>query len=870
MKEVKILTSSKIREEFLKFFEERDHIVLPSFSLIPKDPTLLFTAAGMVPLKSYFLGEEEPPKRRIATCQACIRTNDIEQVGKTIRHHTFFEMLGNFSIGDYFKEEAISWAYTLLTKNWGLDKDRIWVSIYPDDDEALNIWKKIGIPEERIVKLSDNFWQMGEEGPCGPDSEIYYDLGEEFYSENPSLGPASEGDRFLEVWNLVFTQFDRKKDGTLDPLPRKNIDTGMGLERITMVLQNKKSNFETDLFSRIIERITKVLKCDYDENTKINIRVIADHIRAITFLISENLFPSNEGRGYVLRRLIRRAFSSGWALGAKEPFLYKIYPSVVEKFKDPYSFLRIDEKIERVILSEEKNFIETLEKGIDLIENLIEKAKEEGKKEISGKDIFFIYDTYGLPAEVVEDILSTRGLSYNREEFEISLNESREKSRKVTKESKLYEESLDFIKIKEEFGETEFIGYEILEGEGKVLLLMKNGERVQKLSKGDEGLLILDKTPFYGEKGGQVGDTGEIRGENSLLSILDTKSPVENLIVHIVKVERGEIKEGDKVYSVVDKKRRDGIKRAHTATHLLHKALREILGEHATQKGSLVSEDYLRFDFSHFSELSDEEIEKIEEKVNRWIYEKHLVNANIKNIEDAKKEGAIALFGEKYGQIVRVITVGELTKEFCGGTHVSNSIEIGGFKIISERGIGTNLRRIEAITGLKVLDYLNKLSKDLKNLSISLSAKEDEVIQKVEKLKETIKELENNTRVLKERYFDKILEDAIENALNINNVKLIFIKDKTLTHQDGFYIFDKIKEKEREFIFIFLSNKDLKNISVFISDSIINKISAKDLLKYINSKYGGKGGGKENIAQGRIEKVDFDLNLIKEFLVEKF
>jgi alanyl-tRNA synthetase len=837
--------------------------------LIPKDPTLLFTAAGMVPLKSYFLGEEEPPKRRIATCQACLRTNDIEQVGKTIRHHTFFEMLGNFSIGDYFKEEAISWAYTLLTKNWGLDKNRIWISIYPDDEEALNIWKKIGIPQERIVKLPDNFWQMGEEGPCGPDSEIYYDLGEEFYCNDPSLGPASEGDRFIEVWNLVFTQFDRKKDGTLNPLPRKNIDTGMGLERITMILQNRKSNFETDIFFPIIEKITKVLKCDYDEKTKINIRVIADHIRAITFLISENLFPSNEGRGYVLRRLIRRAFSSGWALQAREPFLYKIYPVVVEKFKEPYKFLRIDEKIEKVILSEEKTFIETLEKGIDIIENLVEKAKEEGKTEISGKDIFFLYDTYGLPAEVIEDILSTRGLSYNKKEFEDALNQSRERSRKIAKESKIFEESLDYIKIKEEFGETEFIGYDTLESEGKVLLLMKNGGRVQKLSKGEEGLLILDKTPFYGEKGGQVGDIGEIKGENLYISILDTKSPVENLIVHIIRVLDGEIREGDKVYSYVNRKRREGIKRAHTATHLLHKALREVLGEHATQKGSLVSEDYLRFDFSHFSEISDEEYHEIERKINNWIYESLPVIVNFKNIEEAKREGAIALFGEKYGQIVRVVSVDELTKEFCGGTHVSNTIEIGGFKIISERGIGTNLRRIEAITGLKVIDYLNKLSKDFKNLSLSLSAKDDEVILKVQKLKDNIKELENIIRVLKERYFDLLLENAIKNSIKIKESKLILIQDKILNPQDSFSIFDKLKEREKEFIFIFLSNKDLKNISIFISDLLKEKISAKEILNFLNSKYGGKGGGKEDIAQGRIEKVELDLNLIKEFLIGK-
>lgn len=862
-------TSEKIREEFLNFFKERDHIVLPSFSLIPKDPTLLFTAAGMVPLKSYFLGEEEPPKRRITTCQACIRTNDIEQVGKTIRHHTFFEMLGNFSIGDYFKEEAISWAYTLLTKNWGLDKKRIWVSIYPDDDEALNIWKKIGIPEDRIVKLEDNFWQMGEEGPCGPDSEIYYDLGDDFYCDNPSLGPKSEGDRFLEVWNLVFTQFDRKKDGTLTPLPRKNIDTGMGLERITMILQNKKSNFETDIFESIINNITKVLNCDYNENTKINIRIIADHIRAITFLICENLFPSNEGRGYVLRRLIRRAFSSGWALGIREPFLHKIYPSVVEKFKNIYNYLKVNDKVERVILSEEKNFIETLQRGVDIIENFINKAKENGTKVISGKDIFFLYDTYGLPNEVVEDILSSRGYTYNKVEFNEALEESRERSRKITKESKLFEESLDYIKLKEELGETKFLGYDTLESECKVISILKKGERVNLLKENEEGLIILDKTPFYGEKGGQVGDIGEILNGGLFIEVIDTKSPVENFIVHIGKVKKGEIKVGDLVKAKVNKERRDAIKRAHTATHLLHKALREVLGEHATQKGSLVSDDYLRFDFSHFSELSDEEIKKIETLVNRWIYENHKVNAKFMNIEDARKEGAIALFGEKYGALVRVVSVEDLTKEFCGGTHVSNSIEIGGFKIISERGIGANLRRIEAFTGLKVLNYLNKVSKELKIVAETLSSKEDEIVNKIEKLKEEIKELENGIRVLKDRYFEKLVSDAIEKSISKDKTKFILIIDKTLTPQDGFYIFDKIKEREKSFIFILLSNKDLKNLSIFVSEDLVKKLNANDILNFINLKYGGKGGGKENISQGRIENSNIDKEEIFEYIKEK-
>ena len=809
----------------------------------------------MVPLKSYFLGEEEPPKKRIATCQKCLRTNDIEQVGKTIKHHTFFEMLGNFSIGDYFKEDAILWAYELLTKNFGLDKKRIWVSIYPDDDEALKIWKKVGVSEEKIVKLEDNFWQMGEEGPCGPDSELYYDLGEDFPCKDPSLGPLNEGDRFLEVWNLVFTQFDRKKDGSLDPLPRKNIDTGMGLERITMILQDKKSNFETDLFSKIIESIKNNLNVDYNEDTKINIRVIADHIRAITFLINENLFPSNEGRGYVLRRLIRRSFSSGWSLGARDPFLYKIYPSVIETFSGVYD-LKQDEKIIKILLSEEKNFIETLSRGLDFLYNLIDKAKKINSNEISGKDIFFLYDTYGFPPELSEDILSTKGLNYNKDEFNYMLEESRKKSRTIIKESKVFEENLDYIKIKDELKETEFLGYDTLSTESKILLILKNGERVNSLKEKEEGIIILDKTPFYGEKGGQVGDRGIIKSDKFEIEIYDTKSPVENLIIHFGKVIKGEVYLNDVSFAIVDKERRESIKRAHTATHLLHKSLITILGEHATQKGSFVSEDFLRFDFSHFSPLTEKEIDEIEKNVNLWIYKAFEVSTFYKNIDEAKKEGAIALFGEKYGNIVRIVKIDELSKEFCGGIHISNTIEIGCFKIISERGIGTNLRRIEAVTGLKVIEYLKNLEKTLNKLESILSAKGENLINKITELKNEIKNKEDEINLLKTKYFDVLVEKCVKDHKLIDNIKLITLKEKFLKPEDGYYLYDKIKEKEKSFIFLFFSNKDLKNLTIFVSQDITDRISANEIYKELNNKNYGKGGGKDTFSSGRIEKLD--------------
>jgi len=809
----------------------------------------------MVPLKSYFTGEEIPPRRRITTCQKCLRTNDIEQVGKTIRHHTFFEMLGNFSIGDYFKDEAIFWAYELLTKIYGLEKEKLWVSIYPNDDEALNIWKKIGITEQKIVKLEDNFWQMGEEGPCGPDSEIYYDLGENFPCENPSLGPLNEGDRFIEVWNLVFTQFDRKKDGTLTPLPRKNIDTGMGLERITMILQNKTSNFETDLFSKIIESIKNILNIQYDEENKINIRIIADHIRAIAFLINENLFPSNEGRGYVLRRLIRRSFSSGWSIGARDPFLYKIYPSVVETFSGVYD-LKQNEKIEKVLLSEEKNFIETLSRGLDFLYNLIDKAKKTNLKEISGKDIFFLYDTYGFPQELSEDILLTKGFSYNKEEFNNILEESRRKSRIITKESRIYEENLDYIKIKEETKETEFVGYDTLKSESKILMILKNGEKVKYLNENEEGIIILDKTPFYGEKGGQVGDKGIMKGENFEIEIYDTKTPIENLIIHLGKVKLGKASVNDKLFAIVDEERRKSIKRAHTATHLLHKALLTTLGEHSTQKGSFVSEDFLRFDFSHFSPLKEDEIDEIEKIVNEWIYKGYNVTTYYKNIEEAKKEGAIALFGEKYGDVVRIVKVDELTKEFCGGTHVSNSVEIGGFKIISEKGIGTNLRRIEAITGLKVIEYLKNSEKIFNKLESILSVKSENLLNKISELIVDLKNKEDEISILKSKYFEFLIKEEIKNYKLIDDIKLITIKDRYLNSQDGYFLFDRIKEKEKSFILLFFFNRDLKNLTIFVSQDLIDRISANEIYKELNKRNYGKGGGKENSSSGRIEKFE--------------
>lgn len=821
--------------------------------MIPKDPTLLFTAAGMVPLKSYFLGEEKPPNPRITTCQACIRTNDIEQVGKTIRHHTFFEMLGNFSIGDYFKKEAIPWAYELVTKVYGLPKEKLWVSVYPDDEEAYNIWRKIGIPEDRIVRLEDNFWQMGEEGPCGPDSEIYFDLGEEFPCDKKELGPASDCDRFLEIWNLVFTQFDRKKDGTLTPLPRKNIDTGMGLERITMILEGKKNNFETDLFSGIMEEIERVLKREYEKNVY-PFRVIADHIRAITFLISEGLFPSNEGRGYVLRRLIRRSFSSGWSLGAREPFLFKIYPSVIESLGDVYPVLKEKREIvKKVLLAEERSFINTLSKGLDHLTQIAEKALSQQERVVSGKDIFFLYDTYGFPRELAEDILSGYGLKFNKEEFEEALRSSREKSRVVQKESGIFSMNLNYIKLKENLGETIFTGYENLKEKAKIIYILKNGESHSELGEGDKGVVILDKTPFYGEKGGQVGDRGRIYGNGFELEVIDTKHPVENFIIHIVKVKKGKVSVGSEVVAEVDEERRKGVQRAHTATHLLHRALREVLGEHALQKGSLVDNDYLRFDFSHFSSLSYKEIERVEDIVLDVIYREIPVRWKIESLKEAKEEKTVALFGEKYGERVRVVYAGDFTKELCGGTHVSNTIEIGVFRIISERGIGSNLRRIEAYVGKKAFKYMRELEKKERKISETLGVSQEDIVQRIEEIKKLLREKDKEFLEIKKKFLSAVIREKIMSPEKIGNINFIYLRNKLINPDDSYILFDEVKNRLSGFILLVISGKNEDNISIFVSDSLKQKLTAKELMNQLKKSMRVKGGGKDTVARGKVE-----------------
>ncbi|MDI6641887.1 MAG: alanine--tRNA ligase [Elusimicrobiota bacterium] len=768
-------TSDEIRSEFLKFFSEKNHNIIPSDSLIPStDPTLLFTSAGMVQFKKFFLGEEKMSPPRAASCQKCFRTSDIEKIGYTGLHLSFFEMLGNFSFGDYFKEKAIEWGWEFLTKNLSISKTKLYATVYKEDNEAYNIWKKF-LPESKIYKLSEktNFWNMGETGPCGPCSEIVYDLGAEFSCRKPNCNPECDCGRWIEVWNLVFTQFNKEKTGKLIPLPKKNIDTGMGLERLVAVESNKSSVFETDLFLPIIDELVEILNCrkyTEDKSTDIILRIIADHSRAITFLINDGILPGNDGRGYVLRRIIRRAVRQAKLLGCREPFLYRVTTKVAELLKNTYPELSLRrENIAIITKTEEEKFIETLDTGMNILQGLVRKAITSKSKVISGKDIFYLYDTYGFPPELTKEILSEQKLTYNEAEF----IDAQKKAQEIAKAS-WRGIMVNDIEIYKKFPSTTFVGYEQLTAEAEITgIIVENEQKeAQELNKGETGEIILNITPFYAESGGQVGDTGKLRikmtqpaAEGGLketklkieseAEVVDTQKPVEDVIVHKVKVIKGKFIVGDKVIAEVDISRRKNITRHHTATHLLHKALRTVLGEHATQSGSLVAPDYFRFDFTHFESLEETELKKLEELVNEKIMSCIPVNSIITNIKQAKEYKAMALFGEKYKDTVRCVYIGTspetaFSVELCGGTHCSNTGEIGLFKILREYSIGSGLRRIEAVCGSVAFDYLTKLNTILDEISNKLKvSKKEEISTKIDSILKYQKSIEKQLEELK-------------------------------------------------------------------------------------------------------------------------
>ncbi|MDP2168664.1 MAG: alanine--tRNA ligase [Thermodesulfovibrionales bacterium] len=854
------MKSADIRKSFLEYFKEKGHEPVGSSSLMPRhDPTLLFTNAGMVQFKSVFLGEEKRPYARAVTCQKCIRAggkhSDIENVGHTRRHHTFFEMLGNFSFGDYFKEDAVSFAWELLTERYGLPKDRLWVSIYEDDDEAGRLWhEKAGVPKDRIVRLGakDNFWQMADTGPCGPCSEIIIDQGPEMGCGKKGCAVGCDCDRYLELWNLVFMQFNRDEHGTLTPLPKPSIDTGMGLERISAVLQDKTTNFDTDLFSGIISSICAHTGASYGRGAgaDTSIRVIADHMRAISFLMADGLMPSNEGRGYVLKRIIRRAARHARLLGREEPVLFKIVDSVTQAMGGVYPELADEgERTMKVLKVEEERFGRTLEQGIKILDDLIAEAGRSNASFIPGEEIFKLYDTYGFPLDLAKDAALDAGLGIDEEGFHNAMEAQRERARAswVGEEAAV---SSIYRGLLSEAGKTEFAGYSATESKAVVKVILKDGRVTEELKEGEEGEVFLDITPFYGESGGQVGDTGMLHAGGLKADVLDTKKPLEGVISHVVKVRKGTLQVWKKLACSVDAERRSAVMRNHTVTHLLQAALRAVVGEHVKQAGSLVGPGRLRFDFTHFTGLGRDELDAVEEMVNEKIMQDLPVTAEEMDIKEATAGGAIALFGEKYGERVRVISVPGTSTELCGGTHCSATGQIGLFKILSEGSVASGIRRIEAVTGRESLNYLRSKDNELREIALLLKVSEGPA-EKVRALLEEMKELRKAQEKMKGSAAKDIALDAVGKAKEFRGIKVVSEAVEGLEPKDLRVLADNIRDRIHSGIIVLASIKDGQASFVsMVTPDLIKRFSADKILKEVALMTDGRGGGKPELAQG--------------------
>ncbi|TYA12688.1 alanine--tRNA ligase [Paenibacillus faecis] len=850
------MKASEIRSKWLEFFASKGHKIEPSASLVPhNDPSLLWINAGMAPLKAYFDGRVKPENPRIANSQKCIRTNDIENVGKTRRHHTFFEMLGNFSIGDYFKEETITWAWEFLTgKEWiGFDPERLSVTVYPEDEEAYKLWnEKIGIPAERIIKLEDNFWDIGE-GPCGPCTEIFYDRGEAYGDlSDPECYPGGENERFLEVWNLVFSQFNHNKDGSYTPLPNKNIDTGAGLERFASILQNVNSNFDTDLFQPIIAKTAALAKVTYgtNEETDVALKVIADHIRTVTFAVSDGVLPSNEGRGYVIRRLLRRAVRYGKLIGLDKPFMFQLVETVGEIMGSYYGdIVTKREFIEKVIHSEEERFHETLTDGLAILAEMSSEAKAAGRTQISGPDAFKLYDTYGFPLDLTEDFAAEHGLTVDREGFEAAMEEQRERARSARNDSgsmKVQGGVLSDFTTK-----TDFVGYNELEVTTEIVALISEDQFVEVLRAGESGQVILARTPFYAESGGQVSDRGTISGESGTAAVQGLFKAPHGQHVHQVSVTSGELRSGAKVKAEVNREMRRDIVKNHTATHLLHKALKETLGEHVNQAGSLVEPQRLRFDFSHLGSISPEELAEIERRVNEQIWNALDVVIELKPIDEAKAMGAMALFGEKYGDIVRVVQVGEYSLELCGGCHVNNTAEIGLFKLVSESGIGSGVRRIEAVTGRGAYLFMDGQLDLLKQAAAQLKANLGDVPKRIDALYAQLKELSRENESLQGKLSAIEAGELTDKVVSVGATKLLSAKVQAGSMDALRGLADELKAKLPDAVIVLGAAMDDKvNFVVVVpQDEVKRGLHAGKLVKEVAAVCGGGGGGRPDMAQ---------------------
>ncbi|WP_404355594.1 alanine--tRNA ligase [Cytobacillus firmus] len=874
---MKQLSGAEIRRMFLDFFKEKGHAVEPSASLVPhEDPSLLWINSGVATLKKYFDGRVIPENPRITNAQKSIRTNDIENVGKTARHHTFFEMLGNFSIGDYFKEEAIVWAWEFLTdKKWiGFAEEKLSVTIHPEDDEAFNIWReKVGVPEERIIRLEGNFWDIGE-GPSGPNTEIFYDRGTEYGNdtEDPELYPGGENDRYLEVWNLVFSEFNHNPDGTYTPLPKKNIDTGMGLERMASVVQNVPTNFDTDLFMPIIRGTEEISGRKYgaSKETDVAFKVIADHIRTVAFAVGDGALPSNEGRGYVLRRLLRRAVRYAKQININEPFMYELVPVVGEIMHDFYPEVKEKtEFIQKVIKNEEERFHETLHEGLAILSSVIKKEKEKGSDTIQGEDVFRLYDTYGFPVELTEEYAEEEGMKVDHAGFEKEMEGQRERARSARQD-------VDSMQVQggvlgELKTESKFVGYDKLQTEAIIAAIVKDGQLIEEAHAGDEIQLILNETPFYAESGGQIADQGTLEAEGLMVSIKDVQKAPNGQNLHRAIVEKGTLKAEASVLAAVNEQIRSKVIKNHTATHLLHQALKDVLGGHVNQAGSLVGPDRLRFDFSHFGQITSEELEKIEGIVNEQIWQSLEVEINYKDIEEAKAMGAMALFGEKYGKIVRVVQVGDYSLELCGGCHVPNTASIGLFKIQSESGIGAGTRRIEAVTGESAYKLMNDQITVLKDASGKLKTNPKDLSARIDVLLGEMKQLQRENESLAAKLGNIEAGSLVSKAKEVNGITVLAEKVQASDMNNLRNMADDLKQKLGSAVVVLGSvNEGKVNLIAGVTDDLIKKgFHAGKAVKEVAAKCGGGGGGRPDMAQAGgkdPEKLESALQFVEEWV----
>lgn len=848
---------NELREMFLDFFEKKGHLRMNSFSLIPNnDKSLLLINSGMAPLKPYFTGQEIPPKKRVTTCQKCIRTGDIENVGKTARHGTFFEMLGNFSFGDYFKNEAIEWSWEFLTEVVGLPADRLYPSVYVKDDEAFDIWnKKIGIAKDRIFRFGkeDNFWEHGS-GPCGPSSEIYYDRGEKYGCGKPGCTVGCECDRYIEVWNNVFSQFDNDGNGNYTELVQKNIDTGMGLERLATVVQDVESIFDVDTIKAIRDKVCELAGVKYMENPKtdVSIRLITDHIRSVTFMISDGIMPSNEGRGYVLRRLLRRAARHGRLLAIKDNFLTDICEVVIRESESAYPELpEKKDYIFKVIKTEEDNFNKTIDQGLSILSDMTGELEKSGKKTLSGDDAFRLYDTYGFPLDLTKEILLEKGFDVDEDGFKSAMEVQRETARNAREESNFMGADVTVYQSIDAGISSEFVGYDNYTFDSVVTVLTTNTEITDTLSEGMYGTVIVEKSPFYATMGGQCADIGLIETDTAVFRVEDTVKINGDKIGHYGKVVQGKLSTGETVRLSIDRANRILTAKNHSATHLLQKALKIVLGNHVQQAGSMVDSSKLRFDFTHFSPVTHEEIVLIENIVNDMIAKNLSVEINEMSIDDARKTGATALFGEKYGDTVRVVSMGDFSIELCGGTHVSETGTIRAFKIISESGIASGVRRIEALTDKAVFDYYSEIEDKLNSVAAALKADSSNAVKKAEALNEEIRSLRSENESLKMKLINSSLDNTMENAQDINGVSFIPVKLEGADMNSIRNTADSIKEKSGDCVIVIASVSDGKvNLLTMASDGAVKKgAHAGNLIKSIASIVGGGGGGRPNMAQ---------------------